>query len=145
MHESNTFLLQNTPLKPLGQWGQTTPKSTPSHWGTRTPSNTWMPAVTPLTTPNNSSIGSRTSAQLCNKGPIGYSGMPQIHLKNCPFPFDNNHPSNKAILRPTPLTNPNSIRIQSSILPQYTLWTDQQTNRWIDRPTDGQMVQANVQ
>jgi len=27
-HESNTFLLQNMPLKPLGHWGQTTLKST---------------------------------------------------------------------------------------------------------------------
>jgi len=26
------------------------------------------------------------------KGPTGYNGMPQIHLQNCPFPFDNHHP-----------------------------------------------------
>ena len=30
--------------------------------------------------------GSRTSAQLCNKVPIGYSGTPQIHPKTA-FPL----------------------------------------------------------
>jgi len=29
-HELNTFLLKIVPLNPLGQWEQTTPKSTPS-------------------------------------------------------------------------------------------------------------------
>jgi len=57
-----------------------------------TPSNTWMPGVTPLTTRNDSSIAAHTSAQLRNKVPIGYNGMPQIHPENCPFPFDDNHP-----------------------------------------------------
>ena len=33
----------------------------------------------------------------------------------------------------TPLTNPNDIRIQSAILPQYTLQTDQPTDRLTDR------------
>jgi len=36
--------------------------------------------------PKDSSIGSCTSAQLCIKVPTGYSGMPQIHPQNCPFP-----------------------------------------------------------
>jgi len=51
------------------------------------------------------------------------------HLpQNCPFPFDDLHPSQL-----TPLTTPNGIQIQSTILPQYTLQTDRQTYR----PTDG--------
>jgi len=37
LHESNTFLLQNTPLKPLGQRGQVTSKYTRFPWGT------WIP------------------------------------------------------------------------------------------------------
>jgi len=45
-------------------------------------------------TTNDSSIGLRTSAQLCNRLPIGYNGTPQIHPQNCPFPFDITTPSN---------------------------------------------------
>ena len=56
------------------------------------PSNTPMPGPTTLTTPKNSSIGSRTSTQLGNKVPIGYHETPQIHSQNCPFPFDDHHP-----------------------------------------------------
>jgi len=44
------------------------------------PSNTWMPGLTPLTTPNDSSIAVHTSTQWCNKVPIGYNEMLQIHL-----------------------------------------------------------------
>ena len=55
------------------------------------PSNTWMPGPTPLTTPNDSSIAVRTSTQQCNKVPIGYNGTPQIHITNCPFPFNDHH------------------------------------------------------
>jgi len=82
MHESNTKYTIET----IAPMGQTTQKSTPSHWGTWTPSNTWMPGVTPLTIPNDSSIAAHTSAQLSNKVPSGYNGMPQIHPQNCPFP-----------------------------------------------------------
>jgi len=85
-HESNTFLLENAPLKPLGQWGQTTPATAPSPWGLWTTSSTSMPGSTPLTTPNDSLISSCTSAQLCNKVLIGYNGMPQIHPKTAPCP-----------------------------------------------------------
>jgi len=31
-------------------------------------------------------------AQLCNRVPIAYNGMPKIHLQNCPFPFDDYYP-----------------------------------------------------
>jgi len=50
------------------------------------PSNTWMPGVTPLTTPNNSSIGSHTSAKLRSKGPTGYNGTPKFTPKTAPSP-----------------------------------------------------------
>ena len=50
-------------------------------------------AVTdPTHLPNHSSIAACTSAQLRNKVPVGYSGMPQIHLQNYPLSFDGNHP-----------------------------------------------------
>jgi len=63
-------------------------------------------------------------AQLCNEVPIDYNVTPQIHTQNCPLPFDNHHSwSNTHIPWPTALTTPNSIWIQSAILPQYTFWT----------------------
>ena len=43
--------------------------------------------------------------------------------------------SNIPTPRPTPLTIPNGIWIQSAVLPQYTFWTDWQTDRQTDRPT----------
>jgi len=55
------------------------------------PSNTRMPGPTPLTMPNDSSVAVHTSTQQCNKLPIRYNGMPQIHPPNCPFPFDDHH------------------------------------------------------
>jgi len=64
-----------------GPMGQTTPKSTPSPWDTWTLFRTSMPGPTPLTTPNDTSIGLHTSTQLRNKVPIGYSGMPKLHPK----------------------------------------------------------------
>jgi len=65
----------------------------------------------PLTTPNDSSIGSRTSTQLRNKGPTGYNWTPHVHPQNC----NDNHPH--LIPQPTPLTTPNGIQICSAILP----------------------------
>ena len=51
-----------------------------------------------------------------------------------PLPFRRSPPpSNTPISRPTPLTTPNGIQIQSAILPQYTFRTDRPT----DQPTDG--------
>jgi len=44
--------------------------------------------------------------------------------------------SNTSIPRPTPLTTPNGIQIQSAVLPQYTLRTDRQTDRQTDTQTD---------
>jgi len=77
---------------------------------------------------------------------IGYSKTPQIHPQNCAFPFDDHHPCNTPIIRPTPLTIPNNIRIHSAVLPHYTFrqththahrhtHTDArtQTDRWAKR------------
>ena len=123
-------------IETIGPMWANDPKIYPFHLGTWTPSNTWMPGMTQLTT-NDSSIAASTSTQLRNKGPIGYNGTPQIHPQNCPSPSTIITPSNKPIPRPTPITIPNGIRIQSANLPQNTLWTDwpkdRQTDRWSRR------------
>ena len=85
--------------------------------------------------PKDSSIGSCTSAQLCIKVPTGYSGMPQIHPQNCPFPSTITTLSNTRIPRPTSPTTPNGIQIHSAILPQYIFRTERQTDRWSRRQT----------
>ena len=98
---------------------------------TLTTSNTPKHGPIPLTTPNNSSIGSHISTQLHNKGPIGYNGTPEIHPQNCPFLSTITTPSNTPISWPTPFNIPNGIQIQSAVLPQYTF----RTHRHTDRPT----------
>ena len=95
------------------------------------PSNTSMPWPTPLTMPNDISIGSRTVTHQCNKGPICYNGMHRIHPHNCPVPFDDHQPH----LIHSSLDRPHCIQIQSAVLPQYTF----QTNRQTDRQTNRQM------
>jgi len=75
----------------IGPMGQMTPKSTLPLEARGPPSNTWMPGITPLTTPD-SSITAPISVQLCNKGPTGYNGTPHIHPKNWPICSDDHHP-----------------------------------------------------
>jgi len=62
-----------------------------------------------------------------------HGGRPQFTPKCAPSLRRSQPSSNAAIPQPTPLTNPNGIRIQSAILPQYTFRADRQT----DRPTLG--------
>jgi len=53
-------------------------------------------------------------AQLRSKVSIGYRGTPQIHPQNCPLPSRITTPIQYIrflVSRPTPLTTPNSIRI----------------------------------
>jgi len=57
------------------------------------------------TTPNDSSIAVRTSAQLRNKVTIGYSGTPQIHPKTAPSSLTITTPSDTPIPQ---LTHPPS-------------------------------------
>jgi len=123
--------------------GQTTPKSSHSPWATWIPFLTSMPGCTPLTTPNDSSICSRTSTQLCNKGPTGYNGTSHFHPQNCSFLFDDNHPH---LIHPT-LNRPHSPTQMASgssqpfchnILYKPTdrptvQPTDRQTDRWSKR------------
>jgi len=116
------------------QWGLT-----PVPLGTWTPSNMPIPRLIPFTTPNDNSIDSHTSTQLSNKVPIGYNGMPKIHPKTDPSPLTFTTPSNTPIIRQTPLTIPNDIRIHSAILPQYTFWTDRPTHWHTYTHTDRQM------
>jgi len=80
-HESNTYLLQNMPLKPLGQWEQTTTKSILPLEACGPPSNTWMPWVTLLTTPNNSSITVHIPHNYATKAPLVTMGWPKCTPK----------------------------------------------------------------
>jgi len=98
------------------------------------PSNTRMPKPTPFTTPNDSSIGSRTFAQLPGTQQSPHwlrwewdapNSPPKLSLP----PSTITTPSNKPIPRPTPRITPNGIRIQLAVLPQYTFWTDRQTDK----------------
>ena len=76
-------------------------------------------------------IASHNFAQLCHKVPISYNGLPHIDLQNCPFPFDNLHPSNTPILDWTHSpcqTASRSISRFSTIHP-----LDRSTNRQTDR------------
>jgi len=68
------------------QWRKT-PKTSPFPWGTWTPSNTLMSGPTPLATHNDSSIGSRTFAQLCQKVPLLTMGRPTFTPKIAPYPL----------------------------------------------------------
>jgi len=97
-------------------------------------SNTPIPPPTPLTTPNDSSIDSCTSRQLCNKSPMVTMGHLKFTPKTATSPSMITTPSYTPIPRLTSLTIPNGIRIQLAVLPQYTFRTDR--HRHTDRPTD---------
>jgi len=122
------------------QWGvnaEKSPKQLLPLVAHEPPSNTWMPGPSPLNMPNDRSIGSRTSAKLCNKVPIGYNGMPQIHPQNCPFPFDDHHPHLIHLFLDRPLSPPQTAFRSTQPFCQCTLsgQTDQQTEtHW---PIDG--------
>jgi len=80
-----------------------------------------------------SSIASRTSAQLHNKGPIGYNGTPQIHPQNCPFPFVDHyphliHPSLDRLHSPSQMASGSNHPFCHS-----SLFGQTQTDRWARR------------
>jgi len=62
-------------------------------------------------------------AQLCNKVPIRYSVMPQIHPQNCPFPVDDHYPQ---VIHPS-----------STDLTDHPKWHFTHTDWHTDQPTDG--------
>jgi len=66
--------------------------------------------------------------------PIGYNGMPHIYPKTDPSSSTISTPSDTPIPRPTALTTPNGIQIQSAIFHNSpTGQTDRQAGRQIDR------------
>jgi len=128
---SSCNVVRSSIVKELSyQMPETTPATAPSPWGTWTPSNTSMPGCTPLTTPNDSSIGSRTSAQLRNKGPICYNEMSQIHPENCPFPVDNRHQNLINSFLDRPLSPPQMASGSNQPFCHNSLCADRPTNRW---------------
>jgi len=113
------------PLKPLCPLGARGPSS-----------NTPMFGLTPLITPNGSSITSHTFAQFSNKIPIHYNGMPHVHPKTDPF---HGAVASSNYLRHSwthPTHHPNTIQIQLTVFPHCTGQTDRQTDRPMNRLTD---------
>jgi len=99
-------------------------------------SNTPIPGPITLTTPNDSSISSRISTQLCNKVPTGYNGMLQIHPKKPTFPFDNQQPHliHLSLNRPHLPPQMTFGSIQLFWHSTFSNWqTQRQTDRWSSR------------
>jgi len=95
-------------------------------------SNTPIPRPIPRTTPNRSSDGTRTLAQLRRKLPIRYNGAPHIPRSKILLAVDlSPNQTTCLIIGPTWPTIPNRIHIRSAVLPQCTGQTDGQTNRWL--------------
>jgi len=65
-----------------------------------------------------------------------FKPMGRTHLQ-IPLPIEARGPHliHPSLDRPTPLTTPNGIQIQSAVLLQYTFRADRQTHRHTDRPT----------
>jgi len=126
MYELKTKIHSKTPFKPMGRKPPDTSHSPYRLW---TPSNSLISRPTSLTTPNDSSIGSRTSAKLRNKFLIGYNKMLHIYLQKLTAPSLRRSPPPS-----TPIPRPTSLAIQAASRsnPQYTIQTDRET----DRPTD---------
>jgi len=139
-HTTEYISVKNMPLKPLGQWGQMTPKST-LPLEAREPhlihECLGRPHLSPQTTARSLHALPHNYA---TNSPLVTMGCPKFTTKTAPSPLTITTPSNISIPQLTPLTTPNNIWIQSAILPQYTLWTERPT----DRPSDVQMVQANI-
>ena len=94
-----------------------------------------MPWSTPHTTPNRSSDGSRTLAQVRRKVPIGYNGAPHISTKITPSrgpipkPHYLPHPWTHPTYHPKRHSDPISRFPEST--GQTHGHTDTQTNRWL--------------
>ena len=111
-------------------WEWKTPKPPLPLWAHGPPSNAPISQLTPLTTLNDSLISSHTSAQLCNKIPIGYNGTSKIHPQNCPSPL--------TIMTPIYYTYPWPPQMASGSNQQFSHNTlSRPTVRLKDRLTDG--------
>ena len=139
MHESNTFLLK---IRHWNQWanGGKKPKTAPFPWGKWTPHLVHQyldPTHWPLQMTARSVYALRYN--YARKSILVRMGCPKFTPKTAPSLQRLLPPYNTSISQPTSLTIPNSIQIQSAILPQYTFRTNRhievrpthtQTNRW---------------
>ena len=121
--------------------------------------NAW---VTPLTNSNDSSIAACTSAHLRNNVPIGYNGTPQEWVSGhiSTIQCHKSHPKYTPQIHPKTAPSPSPITTHLILLSFDWLHSPPQTkrhpdpiscfatihfaDRHTDRPTDRQMVQANV-
>jgi len=88
-----------------------------------------------ITSPPQSNLGrvchSRTTMNECPNWL--QSGTKKSTLK-LPLPLWRQTPYLKTIPQWTPLPTPNGVQIHSTILPQYTFWTDQTIGSLVDKP-----------
>jgi len=116
------------------RWRRKTPKP-PLPWGTWTLSNGLIPESTPLTTPNDISIGSRIFAQLHHKSPLVAMGCPTFTPK-LPLLLRRSQPPSSTLI-PQPTHSPSQTASKSNQPFLYNSSTGQ-TDRQTDRPTDRQ-------
>ena len=131
-HESNTFLFKKYTLKHhSNQRDRKTPETSPSLGVYGPQSYTRMPEPTPLKTPNDSSIGSRTF----NYATMVTMERPKFTPK-LPVPLGDFHPEHPSIDRPQspPKPHPDIINRFSTIHPPDRE-TDTPTDRWDRRQT----------
>ena len=138
-YESNTLLGEQYVILPIQT--KTTqmpknPRNSPFPLHVDPIYNTSMPWPTPLTTPNDSSIGSHTSTQPCNKVSISYNGMPKFTPK-MPLPFDDHYPHliHSSLDRPHLPSQTASRSTQPFCHSTLSRQTDRPTHK--HRPTDG--------
>jgi len=114
-HESNTFVAKMRHWNQWGGFGAINPRNRPFPFGHIKP-HTQMPKPAPLTTPNNSSIGSRIFAQLyATNFPLVLMGRPKFTPKTAPSHGRSPTPSDTPIPRPTPLTTRTAIEMLHDI------------------------------
>jgi len=133
------FCAKNTSFCPFKQTGAQMLKNPPKQplplWACEPPSNTRMSRPTPLTMPNDSTIGSPVPHNYATKSPLVTIWYAPNSPAELPLPFRRSSPpSIHPFLHSTdPTLDP------FSRLPQCrpTFRTDRQTDRPTHRPTDG--------
>ena len=71
-----------------------------------------------------SNFGRVASPPLMHRIPLVTMVRPTFNSKTAPSSSTISTPSNTPILRPTQLSTPNGIQIQSAVVPQFTVQTD---------------------